>query len=53
MLAATVTVTFGAIKSGLLHRPARDFAGRIVLIDIGLAPALASVEPVLKLEEQA
>lgn len=40
VLAATVTVTFGAVKSGLVRGRGRVLAGRIVLADIGIADAL-------------
>jgi NAD(P)H-hydrate epimerase len=36
VLPADVTVTFGAMKAGLLREPARTLAGRVILIDIGL-----------------
>lgn len=36
VLAADVTVTFGALKPGLLLPPAADYCGRIELVDIGL-----------------
>jgi hydroxyethylthiazole kinase-like uncharacterized protein yjeF len=36
VLPADVTVTFGAMKAGLLLEPARTLAGRVILIDIGL-----------------
>ncbi len=39
---ADVTVTFGLIKTGLLLYPARDYAGRIVLADIGMPEKLIS-----------
>lgn len=45
VLPATVTVTFGAAKAGLLLPPARDLAGEVVVVDIGLAPQLAGQEP--------
>ena len=48
VLPADVTVTFGALKAGLLLEPARSLAGRVILIDIGLLPQLAGVEPVLR-----
>jgi NAD(P)H-hydrate epimerase len=51
VLSATVTVTFGGIKSGLLQPPGARFAGRVVLVDIGLAPALAAVDPTVRLGE--
>ncbi|CAL9533032.1 NAD(P)H-hydrate dehydratase [Streptomyces sp. enrichment culture] len=37
---ADLTVTFGTHKPGLLIDPARDHAGTVRLIDIGLAPEL-------------
>lgn len=36
VLRADLTVTFGAMKAGLLRRPAADYAGEIVVVDIGL-----------------
>ncbi|WP_193509836.1 NAD(P)H-hydrate epimerase [Cryobacterium sp. BB736] len=45
VLPADVTVTFGGCKAGLLLDPASRLAGRIVLVDIGLGPALGGVEP--------
>ncbi|MFW8745699.1 NAD(P)H-hydrate epimerase, partial [Mesorhizobium japonicum] len=36
VLRAAVTVTFGAMKPGLLRRPGADYAGRVALVDIGL-----------------
>lgn len=47
VLRADVTVTFGAIKAGLLLAPGAAYAGRIRLVDIGLRPDLADVEPVV------
>ncbi|MFF2922996.1 NAD(P)H-hydrate dehydratase [Streptomyces celluloflavus] len=42
---ADATVTFGAYKPGLLIDPAREAAGALRLVDIGLAPpAVADVE---------
>ncbi|RSO07432.1 bifunctional ADP-dependent NAD(P)H-hydrate dehydratase/NAD(P)H-hydrate epimerase [Streptomyces sp. WAC 06783] len=42
---ADVTVTFGAYKPGLLIDPAREYAGALRLVDIGLdLPADAAVE---------
>jgi NAD(P)H-hydrate epimerase len=46
VLAADVTVTFGAMKAGLLLQPGASVAGRIILIDIGLGPYLRG-EPVV------
>ncbi|MGN6446963.1 NAD(P)H-hydrate epimerase [Amnibacterium sp.] len=40
VLAATRTVTFGAVKAGLLAPTARAVAGDLVLVDIGLEPFL-------------
>jgi NAD(P)H-hydrate epimerase len=40
LLRADVTVTFGAIKQGLLEEGGRTIAGRVRLIDIGLGPHL-------------
>ena len=36
VLPADLTVTFGAVKSGLLVDPGRSLAGRLVLVDLGL-----------------
>lgn len=46
VLAASVTVTFGAVKAGLVRGRGPELAGDIVLADIGLGPSLAQVEPV-------
>jgi hydroxyethylthiazole kinase-like uncharacterized protein yjeF len=51
VLRADVTVTFGAVKAGLLLDPAAGFAGRIDLIDLGLSPELASMTPLVDLPE--
>lgn len=45
VLPADLTVTFGACKTGLLIPPAADYAGRIVVVDIGLGPELARLAP--------
>jgi hydroxyethylthiazole kinase-like uncharacterized protein yjeF len=50
VLPADTTVTFGALKAGLLLEPASRLAGRIRLIDIGLAPDLEAVEPLVVLD---
>ena len=47
VLPADVTVTMGAVKAGLLVPPASRLAGRVVLIDLGLGPAVAGVDPVV------
>jgi ADP-dependent NAD(P)H-hydrate dehydratase / NAD(P)H-hydrate epimerase len=44
---ADVTVTFGAIKPGLLIDPGAGHAGAVELIDIGLGPHLAGEPAVL------
>ena len=48
VLPATVTVTFGAAKAGLLLPPARDLVGELVVVDIGLGPQLAGQEPLVR-----
>lgn len=40
VLAADMTVTFGAAKAGLLADPGADFAGRVQVIQIGIEGAL-------------
>lgn len=49
VLRADLTVTFGAIKAGLLLEPGASYAGRIRLVDIGLGPDLAGVDPLVTL----
>ncbi|GAA5204583.1 NAD(P)H-hydrate epimerase [Microbacterium jejuense] len=44
VLAASVTVTFGAVKAGLASGRGTQLAGEVVLVDIGLS--LDGVEPV-------
>jgi NAD(P)H-hydrate epimerase len=51
VLPADVTVTFGALKAGLLLDPARRLVGEVVLIDIGLGSNLEGVEPPLRLPD--
>lgn len=51
VLRADVTVTFGGCKAGLLLAPARDFAGSVRLIDIGLLPALDELVPLVEVAE--
>ncbi|MDQ1531885.1 MAG: NAD(P)H-hydrate epimerase [Microbacteriaceae bacterium] len=48
VLPALITVTFGAVKAGLLLPPGRDLAGTVRLVDIGLGPRLADVEPLVR-----
>jgi len=42
VLPADLTVTFGAEKAGLLIEPGSRYAGRVVLVDLGLGPYLPS-----------
>jgi len=51
VLRATLTMTFGGYKAGLLLEPAAGFAGEVRLADIGLGERLALVEPVLRFAE--
>ncbi|MFD1720764.1 NAD(P)H-hydrate epimerase [Amnibacterium endophyticum] len=46
VLRTTATVTFGAVKAGLLLHPARGRVGELRLVDIGLGPHLAG-EPLV------
>ncbi|SOE04907.1 yjeF N-terminal region [Rathayibacter rathayi] len=48
VLRADMTVTFGAVKAGLLLPPGDSYAGRLRLVDIGLGPDLAGVEPAVR-----
>lgn len=48
VLPADVTVTFGALKPGLVRGRGAEFAGEIRLVDLGLGPALARVRPALE-----
>jgi NAD(P)H-hydrate epimerase len=48
VLPADLTVTFGAVKAGLLLEPGSRYAGRVVLVDLGLGPHLG--EPVVTAE---
>jgi hydroxyethylthiazole kinase-like uncharacterized protein yjeF len=47
VLPAAVTVTFGAVKAGLLLPPGRDLAGSVHLVDIGLGPGLRGLRPLV------
>jgi NAD(P)H-hydrate epimerase len=51
VLPADVTVTFGGIKAGLLLAPASGLAGDVRLVDIGLRPELAAMEPLVRLPD--
>lgn len=50
VLAADLTVTFGAMKAGLLRAPARTIAGDILVVDIGLEDDLSKVTPLVRLD---
>jgi NAD(P)H-hydrate epimerase len=43
VLPADLTVTFGGIKSGLVRRPAADYTGRLVVVDIGIGEELERI----------
>ncbi|MDR5700800.1 NAD(P)H-hydrate epimerase [Agromyces aerolatus] len=47
VLRATITVTFGAVKAGLLREPGAGYAGRVELVDLGLGPELATMVPLV------
>lgn len=51
VLPADITVTFGGCKAGLLIPPGSELAGRIRLVDIGLDPALTTVEPLVSVPD--
>ncbi|MFF2522038.1 NAD(P)H-hydrate dehydratase [Streptomyces liangshanensis] len=51
-LRADATVTFGAYKPGLLIDPAREYAGALRLVDIGLGPYLPSVPELEALQHE-
>jgi len=51
VLPAEVTVTFGAVKAGLLIPPGSAFAGDVRLIDIGLGPQLVDVPPFVSVDQ--
>jgi NAD(P)H-hydrate repair Nnr-like enzyme with NAD(P)H-hydrate epimerase domain len=46
VLPASVTVTFGAVKPGLVRGHGPELAGEIVLGDIGLGPELQGFVPI-------
>jgi hydroxyethylthiazole kinase-like uncharacterized protein yjeF len=47
VLPATLTVTFGGVKAGLLRGRGAELAGEVVLVDIGIGADLAAVDPVV------
>ncbi|MFE5715342.1 NAD(P)H-hydrate dehydratase [Streptomyces sp. NPDC056501] len=51
-LRADATVTFGAYKPGLLVDPAREYAGALRLVDIGLGPYLPGVPEMEALQHE-
>jgi len=46
VLPATTTVTFGAVKAGLVRGSGPALTGEVILVRIGLEPGLAGMEPV-------
>jgi NAD(P)H-hydrate epimerase len=48
VLAADVTVTFGAAKAGLLLEPGADYAGELRVVDLGLGAELEQVTPLVE-----
>ncbi|MBT2441533.1 NAD(P)H-hydrate dehydratase [Streptomyces sp. ISL-36] len=52
VLRADATVTFGAYKPGLLIDPAREYAGAVRLVDIGLEDFLPSVPELQALQHE-
>lgn len=50
VLPATITVTFGAVKAGLLREPGSRYAGRVELVDLGLGGELAEMTPLIELD---
>lgn len=46
-LPADITVTFAAAKAGLLIAPGADYAGEIVVVDIGIGDAVHALDPVV------
>ncbi|MFE7517672.1 NAD(P)H-hydrate epimerase, partial [Streptomyces sp. NPDC057540] len=51
-LPADATITFGAYKPGLLVDPAREYAGALRLVDIGLGAVLPGVPDLEALQHQ-
>ncbi|MFI8289206.1 NAD(P)H-hydrate dehydratase [Streptomyces sp. ms191] len=51
-LRADATVTFGTYKPGLLIDPAREYAGAVRLVDIGLGDVLPSVPELQALQHE-
>lgn len=47
VLPAETTVTFGAVKAGLLRGHGPELSGRLVLVDLGLEPQLRRVQPAI------
>lgn len=45
VLPAHRTVTFGALKAGLVRGRGPELAGELLLVDLGLTPALSRVQP--------
>ncbi|MFG6446031.1 NAD(P)H-hydrate epimerase [Microbacterium sp. P07] len=45
VLPADITVTFGAVKAGLVRGRGPELAGEVRVVDLGLGPGLARVHP--------
>ncbi|MDQ1137281.1 NAD(P)H-hydrate epimerase [Microbacterium sp. SORGH_AS 1204] len=45
VLPADITVTFGALKAGLVRGRGPELSGRVHLVDLGLEPALRRAQP--------
>jgi len=45
VLPATITVTFGGLKSGLTAQPGASYAGEVRLIEVGIEDDLAALPP--------
>ena len=52
VLPATVTVTFGGVKAGLLRGSGAGLAGRIELVTIGIEDDLARLEPEIDTDQE-
>ncbi|MFH8838897.1 NAD(P)H-hydrate dehydratase [Streptomyces sp. NPDC017868] len=52
VLPADATITFGAYKPGLLVDPAREYAGALRLVDIGLGPLLPGMPDLEALQHE-
>jgi NAD(P)H-hydrate epimerase len=53
VLAASITVTFGGYKSGLLLQPGAGFAGEVRLVGIGLGEQLVHMTPAVVINDES